>query len=254
MTDTEIGQYLTRIHVEDPVSVDLSSLRKLQWAHMQTIAFENLDIIQGIPLSLNRDDLFRKIVLNGRGGVCAELNGLFNWLLESLGYDVTSYLSRIISEQNMYPLRSHRLMGVHFEDRTWLTDVGFYFEHHRQPILLQDGVSQYDGIHRYFLQKECIHGWIMRHEREDRKWHAELSFTEEPQLDVDFVAPLYYSQYHPLSPTNKCLKGSIYAGEEMHLIKGNEYTKTYHGKTVFRETELSEEDVEKIFKTILKIG
>ena len=30
MTDTEIGQYLTRIHVEDPVSVDLSSLRKQQ--------------------------------------------------------------------------------------------------------------------------------------------------------------------------------------------------------------------------------
>ena len=52
------------------------NLQALQQAHLYHIPDENLDVMRGVPLSLEIDDLFRKIVLNHRGGYCFELNGL----------------------------------------------------------------------------------------------------------------------------------------------------------------------------------
>lgn len=41
-------------------------------------SFENLDVYARKPISLERDSLFRKIVINHRGGYCfSEMNGLF---------------------------------------------------------------------------------------------------------------------------------------------------------------------------------
>lgn len=252
MSGKQIDAYLERIGLPAPASPDLAYLKQLQWAHMQAIPFENLDIMIGIPVRLNREALFQKIIIDKRGGICAELNTLFNWLLESLGYSVSSYLSRVISKKSSYPHRTHRLMGVHIDGETWLTDVGYYYEHHRIPLLLQEGVAQSDGIHRYYLQKEPVHGWILWHEWERCKWHVELSFTEEPQLDVDYEAPLYYSQYHPASPTNKCLKGSIYINNVLHFIQDDLY-KTSEVKQISTEQPLSKKRRQELFQTLFHI-
>lgn len=254
MTDPEIEAYLERLSLSPPSSPDLTYLKQLHWAHLQSIPFENLDIMQGIPVSLKREDLFQKLIRNKRGGVCAELNTLFNWLLESLGYSVISYSSRVISQKTSYPHRSHRLMGVYIDGKTWLADVGYYYEHHRVPLLLQEGTAQFDGIHRYYLQKAPVHGWLLWHEWEGHNWHVELSFTEEPQLDVDFITLLYYSQYHPASPTNKCLKGSIHSGDSLHFIQDDLYRVTHKGKLVSVEEAITQERRRELFQTLFHIS
>ena len=54
---------------------------------MQHMPFENLDVIRKVPIYLNLQRIYEKIVSRKRGGYCYELNGLFNWLLTELGYD-----------------------------------------------------------------------------------------------------------------------------------------------------------------------
>ena len=93
-----VKEYLRRIGLElpEPFVPNSENLRKLQFAHCTTVPYENLDIIRGIPLRLDDEGLYQKVVEEGKGGYCFELNGLFAWLLRELGYKVTEYASRYL--------------------------------------------------------------------------------------------------------------------------------------------------------------
>jgi len=60
--------YLARIGYQGSVVPSAETLRGLHLAHVLTVPFENLDIHLGRPISLDPADLFRKIVVDRRGG------------------------------------------------------------------------------------------------------------------------------------------------------------------------------------------
>ena len=78
MTREQMDAYLARIGVKEPVTLNLAGLTRIHQAHQQTVPFENLDILADKPLSLDHEALFDKIVTRRRGGVCAELNTIYN--------------------------------------------------------------------------------------------------------------------------------------------------------------------------------
>ena len=95
MTPEQIHAYLDRIACPGPIPLTLAGLTRLLQAHQLAVPFENLDVLAGRPLSLDHEALFDKIVRRRQGGLCAELNTCFNWLLYSLGFSVFSYHARI---------------------------------------------------------------------------------------------------------------------------------------------------------------
>ena len=89
LNQDQIDRYLARIGLAGPLSPSAENLAAIQWAHLHTVPFENLDIVSlGRTLSLAIEDLYQKIVIEHRGGYCFELNGLLAVLLESLGFDI----------------------------------------------------------------------------------------------------------------------------------------------------------------------
>ena len=94
-----VGAYLDRIGYAGAAEPTHAVLAALQRAHMLTVPFENLDIALGRRLVLDRRANYAKIVERRRGGWCFELNGLFGWLLEQLGYRVTLLGSRVDGER-----------------------------------------------------------------------------------------------------------------------------------------------------------
>ena len=225
MSDAQIRAYLDRIGMDRSPEVSLTYLSDLQWKHMRAIPFENLDIMKGLPLTLDRQALFTKIVQDHRGGVCSELNTLFNWLLESLGFQVKSFASRVISDAVPYPGKSHRVMCVELEDRRYITDVGYNYEHHRKPLLLQEGVIQSDGTCDYLLERHPVYGWLMlqRPAGQETGWRKKIAFSEDPNLDSDFVAATFFAQYHPASKINKALKVSRYIDDRFYGIRQGDF-------------------------------
>lgn len=79
----DVTAYLGRIGARED-----DDLAVLADRHFRSVPFENLSIHLGEPISLAPEPLFDKIVHRRRGGFCYELNGLFAWLLDELGYDV----------------------------------------------------------------------------------------------------------------------------------------------------------------------
>ena len=127
MNDIEfIEGYLERIDLPLVPSVDADSLLLLQTGHLRHVPFENLDIMTGdVPLSLDPDDLWDKLVRRRRGGICYEHNVLFASVLERLGFHVRRMAAHDpIFGANEY---DHMFLMVDFPELedTWVVDVGF---------------------------------------------------------------------------------------------------------------------------------
>lgn len=232
MTAVQIKQYLHKLQLNDfAPAADLASLKKLQDAHLKMIPYENFDCLNGKITSLKHEDMFNKIILHNRGGICFELNGLYNWLLLSLGFNVVSFAGRFIDKINVYQLRRHRTMCVSLNGKRYITDVGVNSESPRCPLELTENLIQSDGISQYKFTKDEFWGWLLWQKEKNKPWKRMLGFTEEPQLDKDFSMAAFWCDAHPDSPFNKNKNLSIFREDCNITIRGN-YLKFYLGGRV----------------------
>jgi len=195
---TEIQAYLRRIGFEGVPKKDFATLSRLQSQHLKTVPYENLDIMRDIPLSLEIEDMYEKIVVRHRGGYCFELNGLFAWLLRELGFNVTEYMARFLRDETEIPMRRHRVMRVTCAEGDYLCDVGVGSMVPRIPLPLVMGHVSEQGQERYKLEKEPFLGNVL-YEWKNDEWRRLYSFTEEEQLNIDYVMPSFYCETHPKS-------------------------------------------------------
>lgn len=232
MKKLQIEQYLRKLQLNDfEPTVNLATLTKLQDAHLKYIPYENFDCLNGKITSLKRQDMFNKVIMHNRGGICFELNGLYNWLLESLGFDVTSYSARFIDKMETYQLRRHRVMCVALGDKRYLTDVGVNSESPRVPLEITEGLIQSDGISQYKFTRSEFWGWLLWQKERGKIWKRLFGFTEEPQIDKDFITPSFWCDAHPDSPFIKSKKLSIFR-EDCNITIRSNYLKFYLGGRV----------------------
>ncbi len=133
LPDMNVARYLARIGYSGPTEPNSRVLADLMRRNLERVPFENLDVDLGIPIDLAEEAPYDKVVLRGLGGFCYELNGLFAWLLEELGFKVDR-LPAVVYRKNgsVGPDDGHMALLVHV-DEGFLVDVGFG-ESHRRPI------------------------------------------------------------------------------------------------------------------------
>lgn len=222
--------------------LDSRLLKELSIAHSVTMPFENLDILQGKLLSLAGEDLYEKIITNHRGGNCFELNGLCGIFLRSLGFGVSDYFSRFFRDAgDAIPMRRHRLLKVEAADGTFLWDIGIGQRSPRYPLRLVEGLVQKQCGETYRFVKEPFYGWVL-YDLYKGRWERILSFTEEPQADVDFVAACVWCELHPNSPFNKQNMIAIKTENGRKSIDGNTF-KVFEGQTLVELKELTPEEL-----------
>ena len=228
-----VKKYLERIGVS-PSEVgapDLASLARLQLAHVLSVPYENVDIIRNIPLSLDEDELFDKFVTRHRGGLCFELNTLFNKLLSSLGYETESYFPRFWRGETGIPIPRHRVIAVKLSGERYLVDVGIGSAAPRFPLLLREGLVQEGFGESYRLERDALFGWML-YEMKDGEWQKYFSFTEECYFDADYVPTLFWCEKHSESKFNKSLMVSLKTDGGRITLDGSTFK-------IFRGTELT---------------
>lgn len=82
-----VDSYLKRINYEGEISTSLNVLKRLTWKHITAVHYENLDMFGGERIRLDLPKIYEDIIVRGLGGFCYELNGLFHWLLKSVGFE-----------------------------------------------------------------------------------------------------------------------------------------------------------------------
>src|ERR1700744_5038804 len=117
----DVSGYLRRINYNGVVYRDLATLRGLQSNHVFAIPFETLDIQNQIPIYLQINFLYQKVIHDRRGGYCYELNLLFYHLLNLCGFDVMMISGRLHHGNNRYGREfEHMALVVAMNGNQWL--------------------------------------------------------------------------------------------------------------------------------------
>jgi len=197
----EIDAYLERIGYNGDRTPTPENLCALQRAHLYAVPFENLDIGWQNSIRLDHATLFDKIVTRRRGGFCYELNGLFAWLLQTLGYEVANLSASDAHEDGTFGLPfDHLVLCVRCPasaepDVNWLVDVG-WGDTFRDPLRILPEVEQREEPRTYWLQPAddrlilYMRDWDGYEERQ-------YAFTLE-EFPFEAYAPMCV--YHQTSP------------------------------------------------------
>ena len=185
-------RYLERIGFTGELKPNLDTLNRLILAQLHTVPFENLDGYDvGRDILLDTESLFDKIVVQGRGGYCFELNGLFMSLLQDIGFDCYPVMVRVVWMATGYMPISHCAGIVTIEGIRYFCDVGFGGPAPCSALRLDDPGEQQSGANR-FVFAQAPDGDFIIYRTVDGGREQLLKFNDRPCQNVDFLAPNEY--------------------------------------------------------------
>ncbi|MBB3126564.1 N-hydroxyarylamine O-acetyltransferase [Paenibacillus rhizosphaerae] len=247
-----LQKYLNRLGMTyQNIRPDLKLMRELQYRHVMRIPFENLDIMDGVPLSMNPDTLFDKIIEGCRGGVCYELNGLFNSLLKALGFSVSMAACTVKQEDGWFIDGTHAVNVVHLTGGDYLVDVGFGGRSPRVPVPLNgDWTGDGEGKWRIRPYTQRQNRFVLEMETPGER-ETLYQLDMKPRLLEDFKAVFDMTQYGHESEFNKVRVAMIQTEQGRVTLSGNSLTRVI-GETKSKE-DVEPERIEHVLRELFHI-
>ena len=266
MDSNMLREYLDRIGLCSVPEITPDGLRQVQRAYIEHVPFENLDIIEGrIPLALDEQSLFDKMIRSNRGGICYEQNLLYCSALKAMGFNAHM---RGAGAGDTYERLDHAFVMVAFpiDDATepalkgaydgydwWLTDVGFGFNY-AVPLHAIPGLIQSDGRDDYRIDEipEFGEGFLRVSKAEDGVFQPMLTFGPQEFTAKDFQPQCDIYSFEEGSYFRSGPVICIDTPEQRLTLSGNHFIETIDG--VKHVTEIDSPDMfEKYLWDIFKI-
>ncbi|MEM9673813.1 MAG: arylamine N-acetyltransferase [Bacteroidota bacterium] len=191
--------YLDRIGYRGLREPTLDTLRALQRTHLRQVPFENLDIYRQQEIRIDLERFYDKIVRRRRGGFCFEVNGLFNELLQDLGFSTHFITCNVFSrtKQQFTSYYEHVAIVAKLEE-DWLVDVGFG-TNFPEPLRLATKEPQLQDSTNYQLVKLNAEETLLQRFTEGEVPTKMYKFKCDPQALADFSEMCVYHQTSPES-------------------------------------------------------
>ena len=234
----DLNAYLKRIGVDQAVRADLDSLKRLHQSHATRIPFENLDIQLGKTISLELEELQKKMIHNKRGGYCFEQNTLMHAVLREIGFNVMACEARVRMGRPAITPRTHMLLVVNLAKERYLVDVGFGGDGLLLPVSL-DGreESQFLWTYRIAKQGELLVLQVLR----AQGWLDLYAFFPETRYPVDFEVANWYTSSHPESRFVQTLTAQLPTPEARYILRNKSFVVERGGDEEIRDVANREE-------------
>ncbi|MFD0326742.1 arylamine N-acetyltransferase family protein [Lysobacter gummosus] len=192
--------YLQRLDFERAPPPDLDTLRELQRRHTAVFAFETIATLLQAPVPVDLPSLQRKLLHEGRGGYCYELNRMFLALLQDLGFQARGLTGRVVmgGPEDAITARTHLVVLVTIDGVEYLADVGFGGMVPTAPLALHERGEQATAHEPYRLDTRGD-SYVLR-ARSREEWQALYVFDAQLQSEIDYVVGNWYVSTHPQSP------------------------------------------------------
>ncbi|MEN5308386.1 arylamine N-acetyltransferase [Chryseobacterium cucumeris] len=196
MNTADLEKYFERIHFFGTPELSMETLKRIHQLHPKYIPFENIDSYTGKVPSLNVDDVFRKLVIESRGGYCYEQNLLLSEVLKTLGFNVKLQLGRVVwgRQEDSIAAQTHLLLIVDFDGDQYVVDCGFGTATLTAPVLLNEEEQQQipNGMFKVSHKEETYTLWMWK-----EQWLPVYRFTPEHVEPVDLDISNWYLSTHP---------------------------------------------------------
>jgi arylamine N-acetyltransferase len=231
----DLTGYFERIDHRGAADPTLEVLQDLVTAHTQTIPFENLDPLLGVPVDdLSPEALTDKLVHRRRGGYCYEQNGLMGYVLEELGFGVRRFGARVVwtlAAGAPVPSQTHTLLAVTLPggQQPYLVDVGFGGQAPTSPIRLETGSVQQTTHEPYRLQDRgdgLVLQALIRGE-----WQSLYEIATRAAPPIDLKVGSWYVSTHPSSHFVTSLMASVVTADGRWNLSGRNLAFHHDGAT-----------------------
>jgi amide synthase len=177
-----VEKYLAKLGCDDQRQPTLETLRTIQKRHYISLPFDNsvnAEVDRGLSvwddIDIDPDALFEPVVLNGRGGVCYELNGLLRNLLRQLGFDYQILSGSVRQLDGGFGPELEHIFGcVRLDGELWLVDVGLAGPSYLEPIHFTDEVQEQYGVLYQIRSEDGNH--ILNRKPKNGDWQSIYKF------------------------------------------------------------------------------
>lgn len=196
----DIDKYLTHIAYNGKRHPGLHTLKQLQKQHALHVPFENLDIHYHVPIRLNTEAIFHKVVTRKRGGFCYELNGLFLELLHAVGFKTKRISGRVYNKKTSEfgQEYDHLAIVVVLDQEEYLVDVGLG-EFAFAPLKMELNTVQHDVRGDYTI-REYDEEYLIIYKVNNTKKTPQYIFRNTHRDYKAFAGMCNYHQTSPESP------------------------------------------------------
>lgn len=194
----DLDGYFARIGYRGSRAPTLATLNEIVRAHVETIPFENLDVLLGRRIDLDLTAIERKLIGDRRGGYCFEQNTLLLAVLTALGFEARPLSARVRYQRprDFTPARTHVCVRVEL-DTSWLVDVGVGGLSLTSAIRLDASEPQTTPHETRRLVREG--GLVFHQARFGDEWHDVYELTLEEMPASDREVGNWYTSTHPAS-------------------------------------------------------
>lgn len=220
--------YLQRLGYDTPPAPTLQTLQDLQLRHVCTFSFESLSTLLHLPVPIDLASVEQKVLLEGRGGYCYELNQMFLALLQELGFDARGITGRVImgGPPDAHTARTHRLSLVTLDGVRYVTDVGFGGMVPSSPLQLDTEAVQATAHEPYRLTYDRQGSYTLWAQVAG-EWRGLYVFDLQQQTAIDYEVGNWYVSTHPDSPFVGQLKVARLASGQRHTLNNAHYAVHY---------------------------
>ena len=207
--------------------VTLETLRSIHLHHAQSIPFENLNPFLRIPVVLDIDSLYQKLVLDRRGGYCFEHNLLLMEVLKTLGYRVKGLGARVLWNipEGVVTARGHMLLLVEIDHDYFIADVGFGGLTLTSPLLLKPDLEQ-NTPHEKFRLIQVGDDYVLQANVQG-DWKRIYRFGLQENFLIDYEVTSWYLSNHPTSHFVTGLIAAMPFEEGRHALRNNDFATHY---------------------------
>jgi N-hydroxyarylamine O-acetyltransferase len=150
---------LNRIGLDRAPAADAGGLRALHRAYLARMPYEDLAVQLGETGPLEETALAERVLRDGRGGYCFELNTLLATLLRRAGFVVTHHQAVVGGEGPT----NHMALLVHLDGERWLADAGLG-EGFVEPLPFREGRFELGPLAWTIAREPGGSWWIGQHE------------------------------------------------------------------------------------------
>lgn len=229
-------RFFKRVGITSLPNSPHSRLREIHRAMTQSVPFENLAILEGHAIDVTPPALFAKIVEQGRGGYCFELNALLAEVYESLGYKVERLLGRVWSSGAPSPPLTHMALRVMVDNQYYLCDAGFGGGTLRDPLPWNFHAAVNQTPDSYRLE-EADNQEVMLSRLSGSTWKHLYSVLPCPVCPQDFIPANHYTSTHPDSFFTQAPVAALATAEGRITLRGRLFRRV--GATGEYERELA---------------
>ncbi|MGX8010937.1 arylamine N-acetyltransferase family protein [Mesorhizobium sp. ORM8.1] len=226
MNEFDLDAYFARIGHSGPRDASLATLQALHAIHPRAIPFENIDALTGVSVGLDVASLQDKVFGQGRGGYCFEHNLILMHALRALGFSVSGLAARVLWGQpdDAITARSHMLLRIELEGRSWIADVGFGGLTLTAPLLLQPDLEQQTpheafrivGAQDDFRLQANIGGTNI-----GDSWRTLYRFDLQEAYEVDYRVASHFLSTHPSSHFLSTLVAARALPDKRYALRNN---------------------------------